>query len=234
MHKIIPYTMAACLLTGVSAIAEETQATSVDENKPKVYILPDDVKCYIRKQDKITFCTDLNNAPITGELQKYQEAELIRKYPIKDGIIQGTVVAYYANGDIMSEKTYKKGKLDGEAKTYYKGNKIKTLTPYKQGKKEGVGKVYYENGFMQEQGIYINNKLNGKYRLYEENGEMVYELIFKNNDLVSGYCVYKKKNDERKKRYKKELTAEQIDLLRRNKIMLQFKILEDKCAMKIR
>ena len=120
-----------------------------------VYIIPDDVRCYVRKEDRVTFCTDHDGAPINGEMRKYREDELIRTYPLKDGVLNGTAVSYYISGGILAEKPYKDGKLDGVAKTYYKTGKEETVVPYTAGKREGVAKYYYQNGYMQGQGIYM-------------------------------------------------------------------------------
>ncbi len=230
MRKILPYTVVtALLLSSVSLIAQEMPRE--EQTETKIYIIPDEVKCYVRKQDRITFCTDLNGEPITGELRKYQENELIRKYPLAKGILDGVVVSYYTNGDLLSEKPYTKGKLNGAVKTYYKNNKIESIVPYQKGTKEGVVKFYYTNGYMQEQGIYIGGKLNGQYRLYDKSGEMVYELFFENNALISGYCMYKKKeNDE--KRYKQELDAITLDMLKKHEVVLDNTIILNGCSMK--
>ncbi len=228
MRKILPCTIAALLLTGVVAVMAED--AEPQKESPKIYIIPDEVKCYMRKEDRITFCTDLAGNPITGELRKYREGELIRQYPLTQGILDGTVISYYINGDILSEKPYEKGKLNGIAKTYYKHNKLESTTPYKKGYKEGVAKFYYENGYMQEQGIYIGGKLNGQYRLYDKTGEMVYELTFQNNALISGYCMYKKSETDTK-RYKQNLDEKTLSMLKKHQIFLETTIEVNGCAM---
>ena len=67
-----------------------------------VYIIPDDVRCYVRKEDRVTFCTDHDGAPINGEMRKYREDELIRTYPLKDGVLNGTADSYYISGGILA------------------------------------------------------------------------------------------------------------------------------------
>ena len=195
-----------------------------------VYIIPDDVRCYVRKEDRVTFCTDHDGAPINGEMRKYREDELIRTYPLKDGVLNGTAVSYYISGGILAEKPYKDGKLDGVAKTYYKTGKEETVVPYTAGKREGVAKYYYQNGYMQGQGIYINGRLNGPSRLYDESGELVYELTYENDTVVSAYCMYKK-NPDTGKRYRKDLDAGIVDLINRKQIAPKPVIVENKCAM---
>lgn len=124
--------------------AEDDILTAADISAPEpapaaaqpadgVYIIPDDVRCYVRKEDRVTFCTDHDGAPINGEMRKYREDELIRTYPLKDGVLNGTAVSYYISGGILAEKPYKGGKLDGVAKTYYKTGKEETVVPYTAG-----------------------------------------------------------------------------------------------------
>lgn len=229
MRKILPCTIAALMISAVATVmAEDVER---QEESPKIYIIPDEVKCYVRKEDRITFCTDLEGNPITGELRKYREGEVIRQYPLEKGILDGTVLSYYINGDILSEKPYEKGKLNGVVKSYYKRNKLESAIPYQKGYKEGVAKFYYENGYMQEQGIYIGGKLNGQYRLYDKTGEMVYELTFQNNTLISGYCMYKKSATD-PKRYKQNLDEKTLSMLKKHQIVLDTTIVVNGCAMK--
>lgn len=205
-------------------------ASSPRAKTPGVYIIPDDVRCYVRKEDRVTFCTDLDGAPVNGEMRKYREDELIRTYPLKDGVLNGTAVSYYISGGILAEKPYKDGKLDGVAKTYYKTGKEETVVPYTAGKREGVAKYYYQNGYMQGQGIYIDGRLNGSSRLYDTTGDLVYELTYQNDTVTSAYCMYKKSPDTGK-RYRKDLDAGIVDLINRKQIAPKPVIIENKCAM---
>lgn len=54
--------------------AEDDILAAADVSAPKpapaaaqpadgVYIIPDDVRCYVRKEDRVTFCTDHDGAP---------------------------------------------------------------------------------------------------------------------------------------------------------------------------
>ena len=210
--------------------SERKTATSSPKAEKNYYVIPDDVRCYVRKEDSITFCTDYAGVPITGEMRKYRENELIRSYLLKDGILNGVTVSYYISGGILAEKTYKNGKLNGVTKTYYKTGKEETVIPYMDGKREGVAKYYYPNGYMQGQGIYIGDRLNGPSRLYDENGELVYELTYENDTIVSAYCMYKKSSDN-VKRYQKELSSEIIASINRKQLAPKPIIVENKCAM---
>lgn len=224
MSKIMPLAAVAVLcFTASSLIAQETPSSNV-------YIIPDDASCTVRKEDRVTFCTDKEGNPITGELRKYRERELIRTYPLENGILNGTAMSYYINSGVLSEKPYVNGKLHGLVKTYYKNGKTESITPYTNGAKEGVAKSYYENGYMQAQGIFIGNSLNGASRMYDERGEFVYELTYQNNTIISGYCMYKTEPDNGKY-YKKALAPQVIQMINSKKIAPKPIIIANKCAM---
>lgn len=162
--------------------------------EPAIYIIPKDAKCTVRKTDKLTFCTDLNDAPITGELRRYQDNNLIRLYPLKDGLLEGTAITYYANGNPQTEKQYKKGVLNGLMREYNYTGSLQTEIPYRNGLKEGIAKTYDENGNMVSQMIYSNDALNGEMRIYTPDGKTLYSFQNEENKLVSGTYYFRRPN----------------------------------------
>lgn len=180
MRKELTVAVLSLLFSGVSAIAEETADM-------KKYKIPDEVDCSVRKNDRVTVCLDKTGQKITGVLTKYAEGTLIRTYPLKDGILQGTATAYYISGGTLWEKPYIDGKLNGTVKKYYKSGGVESAEPYKDGKKEGVAKYYYENGTMLAQGIYIGGKRNGSTRFYTKEGVLSAEFNSENNRFISGF-----------------------------------------------
>lgn len=232
MGKKLALAMAAAVVCGGINAAADVSPVAAEETaapeQPKVYVMPDDVRCYLLKNERITYCTDKQGQPITGEMRKYREGELIRSYPLQNGILEGTAVSYYIHGGILSEKPYTKGKLNGAVKNYYENGKVSEVLPYINGIQEGVTKIYYENGYLQGQGIYIGGKQNGMTRLYDTAGNLVYELQYSDNRLASGYCLTQKSPQAAPAKH--ELSAEEISLLNKNEIILELKILPDRCA----
>ncbi len=233
MNKKLAWTMAATVIfSSINAVADvspDAEEETVAQKQPKVYIMPDDVRCHLLKKERITYCIDKHGEPITGELRKYREGELIRSYPLQKGILEGTAVSYYIRGGILSEKPYTKGKLNGTVKNYYENGKVKDVLPYINGVQEGVTKIYYKNGYLQGQGIYINGKQNGMTRLYDTAGNLVYELQYNNDILTSGYCLTQKSPQSAPSKH--ELTDEDINQLNKNQTSLELKILPDRCAL---
>ena len=155
----------------ISLTAALLCATTAATAAPQVYVIPDDAKCVVRKSDKLTYCTDKEGTPVTGELHRYKNNSLYRLYPLQNGILEGTSLLYYPNGHLKSEKPYKKGVLDGTVKEYYPDGTLESETPYVKGQKEGIAKSYNNNGKMFSQMIYTDNELNGEMRLYTPEGK---------------------------------------------------------------
>lgn len=185
MAKFWQISLTAALLYATSAIAA-----------PQVYVIPDEAKCTVRKQDKITYCTDKEGNPITGELHRYRDNSLSRLYPLQNGILEGTALHYYPNGNLKSEKNYTKGVLNGMVKEYYPDGSLESETPYVKGSKEGIAKSYGTDGKMFSQMIYTDDELNGEMRIYTPEGKTLYSFENEDNKLVSGtYYFLTKTND---------------------------------------
>lgn len=200
------------ILAAVSAIGAAYAAFAVPsapQNAKEFYVIPDDVKCRVRKKDKIAVCTDKNGTPITGEMRKFRENMLIRSYILKNGILDGTSMGFYISGGWLTEKPYKNGLLHGLVRTWYKDGTLETSIPYQNGNKEGVAKSYYKNGKLESQGIYINGQLNGATRLYNTNGEVTFEFSFVQDMAVSGTCTYY--DEETGKQTKYQVAKEAIE-----------------------
>jgi len=164
------------------------------QSRSDIYIIPEEAKCTLRKADKLTYCTDLDGKPITGELHRYQNNNLIRMYPLQDGLLNGAAITYYANGRPKSEKTYTKGILNGPVREYYYNGSLQSEIPYVNGKKEGIAKSYQEDGKMFSQMIYSEDALNGEMRLYTPEGKTLYSFENEENKLVSGTYFFRRPN----------------------------------------
>lgn len=178
------------IITALCTIAFITTAAA-----SPIYIIPDEAKCTVRKQDKITYCTDKQGNPITGELHRYKDNSLSRLYPLQNGILEGNVLLYRSNGKLKSEKPYKKGILNGIVKEYYPNGALESETPYVNGIKEGVAKSYTENGKMFSQMIYADDELNGEMRIYTPDGKTLYSFENEDNRLISGTYYYITQNN---------------------------------------
>ena len=91
---------AAAIIGGTTAVyAQKADTPAQKPDGTKIYVMPDDVRCYVLKKDQTTYCTDLQGAPITGELRKYRDNELIRTYQL----IEQTFKLFFAQTGSRSQ-----------------------------------------------------------------------------------------------------------------------------------
>lgn len=183
--RYLPIAVIAALTTLINI------ATVVAEDEKKIYFIPDEVKCSVNKKDRLTYCTDLEDKPITGELHLYKNNSLSKLYTLQNGLLEGASLIYYPNGTLETEKPYKKGLLHGSVKKYYESGALESETPYVSGYKEGIAKNYKENGKMFSQMIYSDDTLNGEMRIYTPNGKTHYSFENEDGKLISGVYYYK-------------------------------------------
>ncbi len=186
------------LTTFLTTITLSTDALAKNDTKApqKEIYLQKDTRCRYRKKDKRTYCLNKENKRITGEIRGYQDGEIIRLIPVKNGLVHGKIVAKYTNGNMQYTKEYKEGIQDGLHETYYDNNQLSTSIPYKNGVKEGVAKFYHENGFLHIQCIYTENKMDGNARTYDTKGNLLFDIITANDKVVTGTCNYLDENNK--------------------------------------
>ncbi len=164
------------------------------DDKSKIYLLKNS-KCRYRKKDRITYCTDLKNTPLTGDIRLYEDGEVIRSIPVEKGLIHGTVKSFEVNGDKRYTKEYKNGRIHGQEETFYPQNKTEKIIPYVNGYKEGLAKEFYPNGILKKQYTYVEDTLDGQLRTYTEEGKVLYDVITANNKYVEAKCSFLDENN---------------------------------------
>ena len=180
--------MASILLASTGAYAQEKS----------YYSIPKDVKCMVKKSNKITYCNDLNGNPITGEMRRYYNGDLKHSYMLENGILEGASITYYRDRSVKTEKIYKNGMLNGITTEYYKNGNPKEEASYVNGKQEGITKQYYEEGGLMSQAVYQNDKINGEYHIYDKSQQLIYNFKSINSALKSGTYYYKTEKQQTK------------------------------------
>lgn len=213
---IIGLTLNLCV--ALSAIAEE----------PHIYVIPGDAHCVVKRQTRMTYCTDKEGNPITGELHKYKDNILMRIYPLENGYLNGMAVNFDTKGRKTTEKSYVSGILEGISKTYYPTGIVESETEYTHGKKNGIVKFYDERGGLTVQAIYQNNRLNGKMQIYSPKKELLYNLKNVDNKYVSGTYYYLDANDEETST---EIPAIIIEAVNQNCLEFQTEKTNSACAV---
>lgn len=170
-----------------------------------IYNVKTDTIC--KKQGGKTFCTDREGNALNGEMVKYKNGIIIRRYPMKNGYLNGTGFVYYDSGRLKKSLEYKDGILNGASTSYNRDGSVSESIPYVEGKKEGVAmQQTQENTLMM---IYVDNELNGDYQIWtKDNTQKIYELKMAQDMVLSGtYNHYKKDGLTCNK---KEIVSEEI------------------------
>ena len=177
----------ALTLAAEYSIAEEESAT---EQSGGTYNVKTDTIC--KKQNGKTFCTDKKGKPLTGDMVKYKEGIVVRRYPMKNGYLDGVGIVYYDSGRVKKTLEYKEGVLNGSVNSYERNGKITESVPYVDGKKEGV--ATYKMQGMNLKMIYIDDEMNGDYQIWNEDStQKIYNLKMAQDAILSGtYYHYEK------------------------------------------
>lgn len=91
---------------------------------------------------------------------------------------------YYEDGNLAKEGPVKDGQKDGEWKTYYRSGKIWNEGFYRDGKRSDTTIAYYENGNVRYVGVFTNGIKTGTWKLFKEDGELDKTQIYMNPDEV--------------------------------------------------
>lgn len=188
-HKFL--LLSVCCAVAITLVAEYSVAE--EEQQPeeyKTYNVKTDTIC--KKQQGKTFCTDKEGKPINGEMVKYKNGVVVRKYPMKKGYLDGTGIVYYESGRLKKSLEYKDGILNGAVTSYNRDGSVSEVVPYVDGKKEGVGiRRLKENSLRM---IYVDDEMNGDYQIWNnDNTQKIYDLKMAQDMVLSGkYHHYKK------------------------------------------
>jgi antitoxin component YwqK of YwqJK toxin-antitoxin module len=75
---------------------------------------------------------------------------------LKDGVINGTRIVYYKNGNKSYIRNYINGITDGYSEEYFPNSAIKQKGSFKDGKDDGLWVEYYSTGVIKRQTNFIN------------------------------------------------------------------------------
>lgn len=122
--------------------------------------------------------------------------------PWKDGEVDGTVEAFYPDGELMAEIPFEEGKEHGKSKTYSKEGEVKQEVSYERGKREGELIEYWpETGEKKKVVPCEDDDVHGTVRMYYEDGQLKAEMPFKEDSLHGEEIRYDEEGEEDIKRY---------------------------------
>lgn len=113
----------------------------------------------------------------------YDNGEILKEIPLKNGVCHGLYKEYYENGVIKKEIFFKNSKKNGYYKTFYKNGNLNIKIHYRDGMIHGNVLYYYENGVLAIESFYSSNKKNGKMKFYDKEGKLYLLKTFKDNKI---------------------------------------------------
>lgn len=124
--------------------------------------------------------------PYTGVIyEAYENGQLKREVPYKDGKEEGVAKEWYENGQLHLAVPTKAGKMEGVGRAWHENGQLQTEDPYKDGKKEGIGKLWHENGQLLSETTYKDGERDGVEKLWL-NGLLFRETTYKAGKAVTG------------------------------------------------
>lgn len=99
-----------------------------------------------------------------------KDGKLVDMIPLKNG--NGTITAYFANGNKSIELTIENGQFNGKRTEYYSNGTIACEENNEYGIQQGLHKYYYSNGQLRLTINYSGGYQDGETRYYYENGNV--------------------------------------------------------------
>ena len=193
------------LVLGMGIMLADNMALAGERSQ--IYKVPEDVKCQSASKElfsddeetpiskKVTYCTDTKGQPLNGQMIKYYQGIALKRYPMKDGYLQGVGRVYYKDGKLKTALNYNKGVLHGfvlefdHAKNGKFNGNITEKVPYVNGQKEGIATYYNDENISKI--IYEKDKMQGAARIWDTKTKTkIYDLVFTDDKLVSATYYY--------------------------------------------
>ncbi len=151
-------------------------------------------KSLIPKDNNSNFTESTDKNEIgKDEYPEYYDNGQVRKVgPKKDGVPHGYYKFYYEDGNLWATGNVSNGVKSGLWKSYYKDGTLSSETTFVDGIEQGPYKFYHPNGKLKVDGSYENGEKHGLWKYWNENGSYNSERKYKNG----GYAVDTKKHSD--------------------------------------
>lgn len=145
------------------------------------------------KMNDYNFKTTYNNGIREGFHGEYyiKSGVLSVKTTFINGLLDGELVKYYRQDELLGRETFKNGIKEGLQETYYrrdtnseKPNVLKSRYYLKDGKMHGLSESFHKNGKLEFKGNYNKGEFDGVHETYFRNGELWYKDLYKNGKLI--------------------------------------------------
>jgi antitoxin component YwqK of YwqJK toxin-antitoxin module len=159
MKKLI---FSLIVILGLSSCTKSLVVVNENDLPEDIFYLPDQIR------------------PYTGQCVIYYKGTEVVKEQLtfKKGILDGTLVSYYPNGELKIKGEYKQGRLYGKWESWYEGGKKKYEVNYVNDTLSGNYMQWYNTGVLKEKGLYAENSRSGAWVEYDEAGMIVKKIRF--------------------------------------------------------
>lgn len=139
------------------------------------------LKSSIVKKENIYYLKS-SKEKFSGTYVKYeiQNKVVIIRVTCINGLIEGVVNAWYANGKKRGFATYQNGLKEGVTTCYHVNGKLKSTESYANGLLEGKRDVWYDNGTKKDSSFFKHGKLWGKRESWHRNGKRYFVSNIRN------------------------------------------------------
>ena len=144
--------------------------------------IPDGPVKEFNENDQVVMEAEYKDNKLNGEMVRYnEEGEMISRETFSGGMLQGEAHYYqYRRGQkLKADCTYKNSLLHGPRLVYYEDGTLKLEENYRHGKLSGQRSSYYENGKLESRENFLDGKLSGERTVYFPTGGLWYKENYK-------------------------------------------------------
>ena len=98
--------------------------------------------------------------------------------------MDGTLIGYYDNGELMNIDPYENGEMHGYSKFFFKNGKLSSAGNYKLGNKEGPWKYYNYDEKIYSHGEFQSGKKERLWEYFDELGSLKKSVIYRNGEVI--------------------------------------------------
>jgi len=105
--------------------------------------------------------------------EDYIDGRLVSKHEAKGKYLHGKSEIYYKSGKTYSISNYENGMLEGEVIKYFENGNIVSITTHSKNKKHGISKSWHSNGQQKSEIEFINGRVQPGLKEWDENGNLI-------------------------------------------------------------
>lgn len=99
------------------------------------------------------------------------------------GKMHGTMISYFADGQVAERRNFKDGKGVGLAEQFYPDGTLRYHAIYVNGVPEGMETFYFPNGNKEIEGKYVNGNRDGRWVYYNEDGSWKMQVAYAQGEM---------------------------------------------------